>query len=628
MADVDPVLRAEGLTKDYGSVLALDSLTLEIGGGTTGLVGANGAGKSTLLKILLGLIPPTGGRAEVLGHDIATEGEAIRAAVGYLPEHDCLPPDVSASDFVVHLAMMSGLPRVAARERAAEVLRHVGLAEERYRPMGGYSTGMKQKAKLAQALAHDPRLVLLDEPTNGLDPAARDEMLGLVRRIGHDFGIAVIVTSHLLGELERVSDNVVVLDGGRLLRASRTDEFLDATGVLLVEVLGDDAQARMTDALTTAGVAAAARGSLITVDAAERPVDVRDLIRDTASDLGLGLVRLQVDHRRIEDVFADADTADTDAAPPPAPRTPEPTPRGCPVSDPSAATPAGSSVIHDLGYRPYTGPRLGPGAIARALTVTGFRNAFGLGRSGKSKVLPFALLALNLLPAIIVGGVMVFVGLDELPIGYAQYASTTQVLLGIFVASQAPVLFSRDLRHGTISLYLARPLRSSTYAVARWVSLLGATLVFLLLPILILYAVALLGELDVAEQTRQMGVAVVLALLLALSLAGVSGLIASWSTRRGFAVVATIALLVIANGIVTAIQGISQEEGKPRVGEVAGLFSPYSLYRGLMSAWADGDTPTPPTSTGMELAYLAVFAGLSAACLAGLVWRYRRVATA
>ncbi len=314
MADVDPVLRAEGLTKDYGSVLALDSLTLEIGGGTTGLVGANGAGKSTLLKILLGLIPPTGGRAEVLGHDIATEGEAIRAAVGYLPEHDCLPPDVSASDFVVHLAMMSGLPRVAARERAAEVLRHVGLAEERYRPMGGYSTGMKQKAKLAQALAHDPRLVLLDEPTNGLDPAARDEMLGLVRRIGHDFGIAVIVTSHLLGELERVSDNVVVLDGGRLLRASRTDEFLDATGVLLVEVLGDDAQARMTDALTTAGVAAAARGSLITVDAAERPVDVRDLIRDTASDLGLGLVRLQVDHRRIEDVFADVDTADTDAA--------------------------------------------------------------------------------------------------------------------------------------------------------------------------------------------------------------------------------------------------------------------------------------------------------------------------
>ena len=298
------------------------------------------------------------------------------------------------------------------------------------------------------------------------------------------------------------------------------------------------------------------------------------------------------------------------------------------MTDPSAATPAGGTVIHDLGYRPYTGTRVGPGAIARALTLTGFRNAFGLGRSGKSKVLPFILLALNLMPAVIVGGVLAFAGLDELPIGYAEYASTTQVLLGIFVASQAPVLFSRDLRHGTISLYLARPLRSSTYALSRWVSLLGATLVFLVLPIVILYAVALLGELEVGEQTRQAGIALGMAVLLALSLAGIAGLIASWSTRRGFAVAATIALLVIANGIVTAVQGISSEEGNPRVGEVAGLFSPYSLYRGLMGAWTGADVPTPPSSTGMELAYVGVFVGLSVACVAALLWRYRRVATA
>ena len=312
MAAVDAVVRTEGLTKDYGPVLALDRLTVDIGPGITGLVGANGAGKSTLLKILLGLVPPTGGTAQVLGHDIAADGRAIRAAVGYLPEHDCLPPDVSASDFVVHLAMMSGLPRVAARERAAEVLRHVGLAEERYRPMGGYSTGMKQKAKLAQALAHDPQLVLLDEPTNGLDPAAREEMLGLVQRIGRDFGIAVIVTSHLLGELERVSDHVVVLDGGRLLQARRTDEFLDATGALLVEVMGGDAPSRLADALTTAGVPTTRRGSMLSVDTTGRD-DVHDLIRDAASDLGLGLVRVQPDHHRIEDVFADP-AADDEAA--------------------------------------------------------------------------------------------------------------------------------------------------------------------------------------------------------------------------------------------------------------------------------------------------------------------------
>lgn len=298
------------------------------------------------------------------------------------------------------------------------------------------------------------------------------------------------------------------------------------------------------------------------------------------------------------------------------------------AADPSAMTPQGGSVIHDLGYRPYTGRRLGEGAVATALVATGLRNSFGLGRSGRSKVLPFILLALNLLPAAVVGGVMVLVGLSELPIGYAQYASTTQVLVGIFVAAQAPVLFSRDLRHGSITLYLARPLRAATYALARWASLLAATLVFLLLPILLLYAVALLGELDVTEQTHQAAVAVLLAVLLALSLAGIGGLIASWSTRRGFAVVATIAVLLIGNGIVSAVQGIAMAEGSPEVGEVAGLFSPYSLYRGLMASWTDTRAVTPPTGTAMELAYVLVFLLLSGGCLAGLVWRYRKVAGA
>ena len=142
-----------------------------------------------------------------------------------MPEHDCLPPDVSATEFVVHMARMSGLPPTAARERTADTLRHVGLYEERYRPIGGYSTGMKQRVKLAQALVHDPQLVLLDEPTNGLDPAGRDEMLGLIRRVHTDFGISVLVTSHLLGELERTCDHVVVIDGGKLLRSSSTERL-------------------------------------------------------------------------------------------------------------------------------------------------------------------------------------------------------------------------------------------------------------------------------------------------------------------------------------------------------------------------------------------------------------------
>jgi ABC-2 type transport system ATP-binding protein len=301
--DLVGVIETAGLTKRYPRVTALDDLTVTVGEGVTGLVGANGAGKSTLIKILLGLTPATDGTAHVLGHDVTTEGAQIRGLVGYMPEHDCLPADVSASDLVVHMGQMSGLPYPAARERASDVLRHVGLAEERYRPIGGYSTGMKQRAKLAQALVHDPRLVLLDEPTNGLDPSSRDDMLALVRRIGTEFGIAVLVTSHLLGELERISDHVVVLDSGRLLRSSATTDFMHRTGTLLVEVQGPtDADRILGQALVEAGLRATpADGRMIEVEM--RDDDTRDLVRDLTVDLGLGLVRMQERHHRIEDVF-------------------------------------------------------------------------------------------------------------------------------------------------------------------------------------------------------------------------------------------------------------------------------------------------------------------------------------
>ena len=197
-----PAIATQGLTRTFGPVTALSQLSVEMPSGVVGLVGANGAGKSTLIKILLGLLPPTSGTATILGLDCLTDGLKIREIVGYMPESECLPPDVSATEFLVHMARMSGLPTDVARERTADTLRHVGLYEERYRPIGGYSTGMRQRVKLAQALVHDPKLVLLDEPTNGLDPAGRDEMLGLIQRVSTDFGISVVVTSHLLGELE------------------------------------------------------------------------------------------------------------------------------------------------------------------------------------------------------------------------------------------------------------------------------------------------------------------------------------------------------------------------------------------------------------------------------------------
>jgi ABC-2 type transport system ATP-binding protein len=295
------LIRTDGLTKRFGSVTAVEGLTVDVEPGVTGLVGANGAGKSTLLKILLGLLPATEGAASVLDRDVSTEGSAIRELVGYMPEHDCLPPDMSATEFVVHMARMSGLPTTAARERAADTLRHVGLYEERYRPMGGYSTGMRQRVKLAQALVHDPALVLLDEPTNGLDPAGRDDMLELIRRIGAEFGISVIVTSHLLGELERVCDGIVVIDAGRLLRHSTTASVTAATPVVALEVDGDPAV--LLERLGQAGLTVRGDGSLVYVDVADETA--HDVVRDTVAGLGLGLLRMERQRHRMTELFTD-----------------------------------------------------------------------------------------------------------------------------------------------------------------------------------------------------------------------------------------------------------------------------------------------------------------------------------
>ena len=228
------LIAARGLTKRYGSVTAIDGLELELEPGVIGLVGANGAGKSTLIKILLGLVEPTEGTAELFGLDVATQGLEARQHLGYMPEHDCLPLDISATEFVTHMAQVNGLPRAAARERTAETLRHVGLFEERYREMRGYSTGMRQRVKLAQALVHDPKLMLLDEPTNGLDPEGRDEMLDLIRRIGAEFGISILSSTHLLTEIERVCDHVVLIDEGRIVRSDRLDAFTGRTDALSV----------------------------------------------------------------------------------------------------------------------------------------------------------------------------------------------------------------------------------------------------------------------------------------------------------------------------------------------------------------------------------------------------------
>jgi len=300
-----PLISTRSLTKRYpGGITALDGLTVDIEPGIIGLVGANGAGKSTLLKILLGLLPATEGDARVLDLDTATQGARIRELVGYMPEHDCLPPDVSATEFVSHMARVSGLPAGAARERTADVLRHVGLYEERYRPIGGYSTGMKQRVKLAQALVHDPRVLFLDEPTNGLDPAGRDEMLALIERIGHEFGIAVIVASHLLGEIERVAGWLIAIDAGKLLRTASLSSFVERTGKLLIET--DEPAAGLAERLGARGIDAQADGRIVVADLAtggDGEFTVYDAVRDEAVALKLALVRIEPRRHQLEDLF-------------------------------------------------------------------------------------------------------------------------------------------------------------------------------------------------------------------------------------------------------------------------------------------------------------------------------------
>ncbi len=282
----------------YGDeVVALDGVDLDVPAGRIGLVGANGAGKTTLLKVMLGILKPDRGAVQVLGHDVAADPLDIRFRVGYMPEAACLPPDQTAADFVAYAAELAGLPAKAARQRSSDILALVGLQEERFRPIGDFSTGMTQRTKLAQALVHDPDLVLLDEPTAGLDPSGRDEMLDLIERLG-GFGIDVVVSSHVLGDIERTCEWVVMLDGGKVLRSGALSG-LETTGAVLLEVIDDpgplveDLRRRGADVLVEG------RKLSVRVDGA----DPFDMVRDALAASGTGLRRMSPGATTLEDVF-------------------------------------------------------------------------------------------------------------------------------------------------------------------------------------------------------------------------------------------------------------------------------------------------------------------------------------
>jgi ABC-2 type transport system ATP-binding protein len=292
------LLVAEHLSKQYGKVVALNDVSFTIHDGITGILGENGAGKSTAIKIFLGLLQPTSGTAMALGEH-ASEHHAVRARLGYMPEHDCLPSQVSAAEFLTHMAEVSGLPPRVARTRAADTLRHTGLFEERYRAIGGYSTGMKQRVKLGQALVHDPAFVFLDEPTAGLDPLGREEMLALVRKTHREFGISVLFSSHLMADVERTCDRIIVLQGGRLVESGEVGHFTRETETVFIEV--DTNRERFVAALQRRGIAVTPDGGGFAIEGPDE--SVYDHVRDALVEAEAPLRRMAPRRRALTELF-------------------------------------------------------------------------------------------------------------------------------------------------------------------------------------------------------------------------------------------------------------------------------------------------------------------------------------
>jgi ABC-2 type transport system ATP-binding protein len=292
------IISARGVVKRYGGTVALAGLDADIGPGITGLLGSNGAGKTTFISLVLGLRSRTSGELTVLGRDPATAGIDLRARMGYAPEHHDLPSELAANDFVRHLAEMHLLPHRAAVQRANDALWLVGLGEERFRSVGTMSTGQRQRVKLASAIAHDPELVLLDEPTDGLDPMQRTEMLALIRRIGTEFGVHIVVSSHHLEEVERICDAVVIVEGGEVVHAGRLDELRRGPEGLLVEV--DEQAEELASILRSRGLDVTVDGDVLLLAAAD---GAHDAVRDAVAELEIGLRRLGPRGRTLEDVY-------------------------------------------------------------------------------------------------------------------------------------------------------------------------------------------------------------------------------------------------------------------------------------------------------------------------------------
>ena len=295
-----------GLTQRFDATVALDSLDVDIPSGVTGLIGANGAGKTTLISAMLGLRKPTSGSLDVLGIDPVSEGPRLRARVGFAPERNVLPDAMRALDFVRHMGEMRGLPRRKARLRASDILWLVGLGEERVRELGTMSTGQRQRVKLAQAVVSDPELVLLDEPTDGLDPVQRTEMLDLIGRVASEFSIDVLLSSHVLEEVERVCDNIVALNGGKLVACGAISDLTgegQGVSLTLVDVAEPPGTVDAVEAtLREGGLDVHRDGVTLRVRGAESG-ELCDRVRDAVAAAGARINRIEPKRSSLGDIY-------------------------------------------------------------------------------------------------------------------------------------------------------------------------------------------------------------------------------------------------------------------------------------------------------------------------------------
>jgi ABC-2 type transport system ATP-binding protein len=292
-----------GVTKTYGRVTALRQLSVRVPPGAVGLLGPNGAGKTTLIRTLLGLIPVDAGTGEVLGMDIRTQRFAVRQAVGFAPEDECLFPGVPGVEFVAYAGELCGMAWKDGLQRAHEVLNYVGLGEARYRPVESYSTGMKQRLKLASAIVHDPRLLILDEPTNGMDPAGREEVLALARDLAHNKGMSLLFSSHLLPDVEAVCEHVLVLARGRLLAQGPIRDLKQThRSTVEVRVKGDPAE--FGRRLGESGCGVEPRDDLLVVRLPEGGSP--ELVWRLAASLGEQIRYLRPQRSTLEEVFLKA----------------------------------------------------------------------------------------------------------------------------------------------------------------------------------------------------------------------------------------------------------------------------------------------------------------------------------